>query len=276
MELVTLRAARAAVPRLEGQGTEVWRDADGRLCAVGFRDGDGHALFVPEIGTFSFRADADVITLRPVPASDADLIDDAYHRIALPLALQFSGSEVLHGSAVRFADGIVALCGRAGAGKSTLAYALGRRGHALCADDAVAFDPGGASPTVRSLPFRMRLRPESADWFDAPSLLKGHERTTAWVPGASAPLLTVFVLARPDGLPPGRIAIERMPAAEAFTAVLPHAYYVVLDDLAANRRLVNAYLDLVQTVPVFALEFHPALEAVDDIVAAIEKEVGAL
>jgi hypothetical protein len=51
---------------------------------------------------------------------------------------------------------------------------------------------------------------------------------------------------------------------------------VVLDDEAANRRLVSAYLDLADRLPVFAVRYHPDLEAIDRIAAAIEKEVMAL
>ena len=58
--------------------------------------------------------------------------------------------------------------------------------------------------------------------------------------------------------------------------MLPHAYYVVLDDEAANRRLVSAYLELADRLPVFAVRYHPDLESVDRIAAAIEKEVMSL
>jgi hypothetical protein len=166
VQLVLLPAAEAAPPPLEGPGTEVWRDTDGRLCAVGYRSPLGHSLFVPNIGTFRFESptmESGTIVLEPLPAVDDDLIDDAFHRIALPLSVQFGGLEVLHASAVCCGGGIAALCGRAGAGKSTLAYALSRRGHDLCADDAVPFDLSGTTIAVPSLPFRMRLRPASAE-----------------------------------------------------------------------------------------------------------------
>lgn len=268
-------AAEADPPPLEGPGTEVWRDTEGRLCAVGYRSPVGHSLFVPGIGTFRFDTAPDTIVLEPLPGVDGDLIDDAFHRIALPLSLQFGGLQVLHASAVRCGHGVAALCGRAGSGKSTLAYALSRRGHELCADDAVPFDLSGSAIAVPSLPFRMRLRPASAEWFDAPDLLKG-KRSTPWQQASSAPFSALFVLERPAGAAPGDLTVERLSPAEAFAAVLPHAYYVVLDDEAGNRRLVSAYLDLADRLPVFAVRYHPDLEAVDRIAAAIEKEVLAL
>jgi hypothetical protein len=275
MQFVTLPAAEAVDPPLDGPGTEVWRDADGRLAAVGYRSPQGHALFVPGIGTFRFDTAPETIVLEPLPAVDDDLIDDAFHRIALPLSVQFGGVQVLHASAVRCGNGVAALCGRAGAGKSTLAFALSRRGHQLCADDAVPFDLSGEPITVPPLPFRMRLRPASAEWFEAPELLKG-ARATPWQRTGGAPFSALFVLERPADAAPGDLAVDRLAPSDAFGAILPHAYYVVLDDEAANRRLVSAYLELADRLPVFAVRYHPDLAAVDRIAAAIEKEVMSL
>ena len=53
----------------------------------------------------------------------------------LAAALRLRGDYSLHASAVRFARGAVAFAGPHGAGKSTLAAALGRAGHAVVADD---------------------------------------------------------------------------------------------------------------------------------------------
>ena len=273
---MTRPAAAQAPEVLDETGTEVWRDTDGRVCAIWYRTLNGHALFVPEVGTFLFHASRDDVLIQPLAAADDELVDDAYHRIALPLARQLRGAAVLHASAVRFPGGIVALCGRAGTGKSTLAFALSRRGHEPCADDAVVFDAAQDPIRVPPLPFRLRLRPESAEWFAAPSLLKGRERGTAWQAVAPAPFQALFVLDRPADAAPGDVDVARLSPADAFPAVLPHAYYVALDDLASNRALVTAYLDLAARLPVFALRYFPALDAVHRIAAAIEAEVQAL
>jgi hypothetical protein len=246
------------------------------VAAVGYADGPGHCLFVPRVGTFRFGRSEGVITLAPVPSVADELVDDAYHRIALPLALQFTGREVLHASAVHTPAGVVALCGRAGAGKSTLAFALGRRGHRAYADDAVAFEVTDTRAVVRPLPFRMRLRPASAAWFDAPAHLKGGERATTWRRGEPAPLRALFVLEQAASGPPGTLDVERLSPADAFSAVLPHGYYVVLDDPEVTGRMVTAYLRLADRLPVFSLRYSPTLEAVESIVTEIEKQLAAL
>ena len=55
----------------------------------------------------------------------------------LSSALRLRGDYSLHASAVRFARGAVAFAGPHGAGKSTLAAALGRAGHPVIADDVL-------------------------------------------------------------------------------------------------------------------------------------------
>jgi hypothetical protein len=63
----------------------------------------------------------------------------------------------LHAACVRIGSGAVALTGRTGAGKSTLAAALVRRGHALVADDVCVID-AAASNGPRVLPSFPRLK----------------------------------------------------------------------------------------------------------------------
>jgi len=58
----------------------------------------------------------------------------------LGLLLRLRGVTCLHASAVAFGHQAVAFAGPAGAGKSTTAAALGRRGHAIVSDDIVAIE----------------------------------------------------------------------------------------------------------------------------------------
>jgi ABC-type multidrug transport system fused ATPase/permease subunit len=62
---------------------------------------------------------------------------------ALGVLLHQRGVLALHASSVLLDRGVVAFLGRSGAGKSTMAAALHRRGHALVADDITAARLGG-------------------------------------------------------------------------------------------------------------------------------------
>ncbi len=80
---------------------------------------------------------------------DADPgVDDASVRLfllgsAIGALLAQRGLMVLHGNAVRVANGAMVCVGPSGAGKSTLAAALMQRGHEVIADDVVAIDAQG-------------------------------------------------------------------------------------------------------------------------------------
>lgn len=63
-------------------------------------------------------------------------------RWGAPLALAPLGKVVLHAAAVGLDDRVFAFCGIGGAGKSTLAQALARRGTRLVSDDLVILDRG--------------------------------------------------------------------------------------------------------------------------------------
>lgn len=277
MNLMMTPARAYGVPFLDTPGVEVWRNVDGTVCAVGYRRDEDHCLYVPNVGTFLFRHSSDEIRLVPDASARDERIQDAFHRIALPLALQLRGPQVLHASAVLIGDGVVALCGQSGAGKSTLAYALSRRDHQLWGDDAVAFDVDDGLISVQPLPFRVRLRPASAAWFDDLARLKGSELSLPWQRGSStAAFRALFVLRRADADAVDEMQIRRLAPADAFTAVLPHAYYLALDDEDLNRRLLSAYFALADRLPVFALCYAPRLGLLDQMTERIEREVAAL
>jgi putative ribosome biogenesis GTPase RsgA len=101
---------------------------------------------VPGVATFGFAIPTESVTAVPHPPARPELIRVTYERAVLPRVLQAGGAEVLHASAVYVRDGVVALCGDSGVGKSTTAMALSRRGHPLWADDVVALDMTGRHP----------------------------------------------------------------------------------------------------------------------------------
>ena len=270
--------SETTLPDLRAPGVEVWRDTAGTVAAVGYRHAGQRCLGVPNVGTFTFTdASVDIRLTREASASD-ELVEDAFHRIVLPLALQLRAVQVLHASAVVSADGVVALCGRSGAGKSTLAYGLSRRGHTLWADDALAFEPSHNGLQAIPLPFRMRLRPASAQWFDDLEHQKGSELSAPWDVGVGPQSFrALFVLKRAAGTTTDdQVDIVRLAPADAFAAVLPHAYYLALDDEQLNQRLLSSYLVLAERLPVFVLRYAPRLTLVEDIASLIEEAVAEL
>ncbi len=82
----------------------------------------------------------------------------------------------LHASAVRIRESAVLIAGITGAGKSTLAAALGLRGHGLLTDDVAAIDPTG--PLVLPAYPQRKLTPDVLDALALP-----HDGLVAHRPG---------------------------------------------------------------------------------------------
>jgi hypothetical protein len=197
------------------------------------------------------------------------VIEETYRRWVLPMVLQACGTEVLHASAVQ-TGGVVALCGTSGVGKSTIAFAMSRREHRLCADDAVAIDLSGPSVVALPLPFEMRLRPRAAAFFGVEPQTAGAASAGAMDQAGPAPLAVLCVLSRAEEQGCD-VRMERLRPSAALPALLAHAYCFSLEDRGLKRAMVLHYMDLAARVPVFALRFQPGLELLSLILDAIEQ-----
>ena len=127
-------------------------------------------MHLPGVASFRLGDAGEEAIVVPEPGSapiELDMIEDAYHRAVLPMALQAHGNEVIHASAVLIQGRVVALCAPSQTGKSTVAYGLHRRGYNVWADDTVVFD--STTNPVQAIPYphRVRIRRESADYFES-------------------------------------------------------------------------------------------------------------
>jgi hypothetical protein len=253
-------------------GWEPHLDHDGRVCAYTRAVDGGGWLRLPGIAWFRFPIEGGYIEARPEGDAPADTIEDVFYRVALPLALQAAGHEVLHASAVTDARGVHVFCGASRSGKSTLAFALGRRGFEIWADDAVAFRVQGGGVTAVPLPFALRLRGEVTDFFDVPARTgregKGKTETLRHQAAGPREIATVSLLER------GRSStIARLSGRESLPAVLYHSFYFSLDDPSIVRRMGTQFLELIAEVPVFRVSLRPGLDALADLLDALEQRV---
>jgi hypothetical protein len=81
----------------------------------------------------------------------------------LPIAAVMRGYELLHGSAVVIAGGVVVFLGPSGAGKTTLASGLIRRGATLVTDDVLALEPTQTEMLAHPGASMMVVLPEDLD-----------------------------------------------------------------------------------------------------------------
>ena len=189
--------------------------------------------------------------------------------------LQALGWETLHASAVQGSDGAIGFCGERESGKSTLAYTLGRRGYRQLADDMLVLEIGRGVRALE-LPFDVRLRAESCAYFgvnagrgpftDIASIDPRRGEATA-----NEPLSALFVLHRIDR---GEPTVTRLSPTAAFTAVVAHLYCFDPHDAGARRRLLEHYLEIAASVPVYELRFAGGLDGLEAVMACIEDAIG--
>jgi hypothetical protein len=255
----------------------VWRDQYGSACAYGHTVGGYHWMHLPELASFRFNGRSEEVLAVSHPAVSPVVIRDAYYRSLLPMALQALGLEGLHASGVRMPQGVIAFCGQKESGKSTIAFALNQRGHALWADDTVTFEVADGAVNTIPLPFQIRLRPAAASFLGqaCPTASPTGDWDGAdWVGVGPAPLAAVCVLHQvphPGGK--GPVEAARLSASQALLTVLPHAHCFGLQDAGRKRRMMQQYLELIEQVPVLDIRMQTGLENLSAVVNGIEDSV---
>ena len=252
-------------PDSGGASVQVWRDAQGtKLASCDVVDGQ-RRVDVEGVGRFHVDIRCDTVTAYARAGVSSATMEETYSRSVLPIVLQARGTEVLHASAV-CAGGVLAFCGDSGAGKSTIAFGLSRRGHQLCADDSLAIGVRGPSAVAFPLPFEMRLRPRAAAFFGVEARTPDDRCRPS-----ELPLAALFVLERSEGDLHGvGVSVERLRPPASVPALLAHAYCFSLEDPDLKRAMVGHYVDLAGRVPVFALRFRPGLEMLPPMLDRIE------
>jgi hypothetical protein len=242
---------------VDAERVATW-EANDNLVLTAYELGETRWIDVGGVAAYAFR---DTGAVRASGAEvDDELIRDVWLRSVLPLVVQARGTEVLHASAVRRADGdVVAFCGRATAGKSTLAASLMQgAGLEVVADDALPFSTTAGGATVHPLPFRLRLRPASA-------LAFGMSSPAPQSRASGRARLASIVILDPTSNEPA--TLEPLRAGEAFAALMPHAYCFSLEN--AKPRLVSVYTELCSNVPVHRLRYPRDLSRLDESLRAI-------
>ena len=260
-------------PDFSQPDVNVWSSPEGLLCAFSHSQDERHWLHWPGVASFSFSAGSEAVTAVPYVPPRYDLIKTTFHHSVLPLVLQALGREGLHSSGVLTPKGVVGFCGKAHTGKSTLAYAMSRRGFPLWSDDALVWEKEGAGFRAVGLPFEPKLRPPALSFFGHGSLAEV-QGSRAEASERTAPLAAVCVLTRttPDsGESP--ISIRRLTGGRALTTLLDHAHCFSPYNVVRTRQMMLSYLSLLDRVPIFEVRFEPSLSRIFQLVDAIVESV---
>jgi len=198
----------------------------------------------------------------------------------LATAMHFSGLLVLHGSAVRTRDGVVAFLGLKGAGKSTLALALVASGARLATDDTLPIELGTDAAIVWPGVHSVRLRPdmlERPDMRGTQVLDVGRDGKHATAPldesrvmTEPAPLRAIYILHPAVSAHPGRIvdgaALDPLRSTASLAAFAKIGRMLGRDEAKA---LLDRAGDVARLVPVETLLVHRELDRLPDVAAEI-------
>lgn len=279
LELLPARGGAGALPCASPESdrkSHPLADSGGREIGLAGSSEEGAWIHVYGTATYVLRPGSDRIVAVPEAGADKAEIADRWHRLALPLLLQAAGLEVLHASAVRTERGIVALCGHAGVGKSTLACGLGRRGYPPVADDALAFRVAQDQGVVGvPLPCRLRPRGDGGGYVSPDRHAPGGRPSPPLdeLPraGPTAPLVTVLVLDR-ESPAAARAAfeIERLPPVAGFLSLLAHAWCFDPADFDRMREMMWGYLELAARTPIWRAQLPDGSRHLRPVLARLE------
>jgi hypothetical protein len=278
--------ARASVPDLRftvgpgssGEGPPSFSRADDPETPWAVEHWIDDRLIV-EFGTDArFEVGKDLVRLIADQPRDLDQVVHLFLDHVLPRVVALRGDLMLHGAACEAPSGrAFVFVGATGAGKSSLATALGTQGWPLLDDDGVRLLTG----PVRAVPgyARVRLSPDAAQAL-VPSLSAG--RPTAEVAVKRSypvdgqvlalatgprPVAAVFELGR---APTPRPAVERIGFAEALEALTRHGFHLEAAHEQIARTAFERTSDLVAEVPVFRLGVPDGLHRLEQVSGALE------
>lgn len=253
---------------------QVWRDDTGKEFALGYAVSGVNYLAFPGIVIYSFRDNHEIVVASPELNTHSALIEDLFWRSALPLVLQMQGAGALHASAVLTPTGVVGFCAQAGSGKSTLAYGLSLRGYPIWTDDALVFDALEEPPMTISFPFKVRMRPDPIDYYQASHL--GKQDASYWqrdyeqAPLELAPVRAIIVLQKESEMS-ATVSLDRIEGALALEAILKQAYAFSLSKLEQRRSVARQYMNLAAQVPIFTLQFSTGLSNLPLVFEQLER-----
>jgi hypothetical protein len=238
-----------------------------------YRLGDEYWIVQAGVGAVTFTSRQARLTAFPSSDGVSQWFREVLTRSWLPAIYPFWGRQVLHASAATLTEtgAVVAFSGPTQSGKSTTAYALGRRaGWQQIADDSLAFSWRGSKDGIGIHPLQneARLRSASAQYFGASDEAS---QPVAW-PGRRLTLGALYLLEGSDTHETAA-SFTRLKASESLPLLLQQAFALSFAVPEYNRQLMTAYAHLAAGVPAYRLTYRRSFEVADSVYDAIEEHL---
>jgi len=201
----------------------------------------------------------------------------------LGILLRLRGVTCLHASAVAFGEKAVAFVGSEGAGKSTTAAALARRGHAVLSDDVVALAERNGSFFVHPAYPYLCLWPESVESLYGsaealPQFSANYEKRCLSLgkqelrfAEQALPLAAIYILGerRADSAP----VVEELAPQRAFLALVANTFATNTLDSSMRAKEFEILARVAPSVPIRAFFAHQDASRLPEVCDLLEKEV---
>ncbi|MFZ0882214.1 MAG: hypothetical protein WAN14_02335 [Candidatus Acidiferrales bacterium] len=244
---------------------KIWKARDGRYLRLAYFDGT--QFWLDPQGTQIWVTWPDDLTAEHAAAYLLGPV--------LGLLLRIRGVTCLHASAVAFGEKAVAFVGSAGAGKSTTAAALARRGHAVLSDDVVTLaDRGGTVFVHPAYPF-LHLWPESVEWLYGsaemlPRFIPNYEKRCLSLgkrelrfEDSPLPLTAIYILGERRGDPAP--ILEEITPQRAFLALVANTYATNAIERSLRAKEFEVLGRLVPRIRIRQLCAHQDVRRISDL-----------
>lgn len=229
---------------------------------------------VPGVGCYVIRGDSEIVVI-PESAADPAQLSLFLTASAWGALCYRRGLHVLHGSAVRVRGRVFAFSGHSGAGKSSIAAWLNRRGYKMIGDDICRLEIVGDRVVLYPSSRRLKL------WDDALQALgkdsDGLSRVATkfdkfYLPTEGNSNVDPVVLDAIYLLEWGDLGLNRLTGGEAALRILRDTTYrsELLDPKRKNSFIQNS-IQIASRVPIYQLSRTRDLTVIDDTIALLER-----
>ncbi len=251
---------------------DIWPAQSGAPWVRAQRTPDGYRIRYERRGDFLVDRAAFRIVCDPIDCPEPMMRHFVLDQV-VPLMLSVDRI-VLHASSVAAGRGFAAFVGPGGAGKSTLALALGRAGLAIGSDDGLLIESGLATPSYPSI----RVWEDSAALAahpacnpGAPPTAKRQYREGFVFATDPRPLTRLYVL---DPEPSASVRFEPVAPRELAIGLVEQSYRLALDDRDALARQFDELVALARAVPAWRLSSPRRLDGWRELARAVIDHLG--
>ncbi|NNL94737.1 MAG: hypothetical protein HKO64_03870 [Xanthomonadales bacterium] len=263
-----------------------WRDEhDRQVCRCERRDGEYLFVF-PHHAAFHIAKGSIITCMQDADGTEVMMRHLLLNQV-IPRYLASRGHFLLHASALTLQSGrSVAIIGRSGHGKSTLAAAFHGRGASIISDDCIQISLAngqiqahGGLHGVRLLPDMKQalFRQDSpfarySPWSEKQQLLL-HDETNG-PSDQHCQLDALYLLNDPHIEPAEHVELRELPATQAVVALMHCAFNLDPGDAAAREANLAHASDVINTgLPVLELSFPRQLERLPELLTVIEQQM---